>query len=374
VAGRWRGWLGPLALAGYSLSVVLFAAAVPALRRTWSLERFATLALAALGAAAALVALWSLRRRPWRKFLGLVAVAAAAWAVLRFGPNVEAGSERLLEQTHLAQFGPLAVLWTVVLARRLRDGSLYLTALVFVTAVALVDELVQWWIPGRVGALEDIRLDLLAGLVGAGFAALVLHAGVVPLRPGRAGWGVTLRALAPLALLLALFVDLVHVGHAFVLDEAAVEVRSRFDRAGLEARGRRFAPAPPGPWWRDLLLGEDFYLAEARFHHQRRNDLLAQGRRAAAWQEQLVLATLFAPYLDAQPEPARRPPPLGERPERSVLLGQGELTTGPPQLLTGLDRAVLWLLALSLASASALGGELLLGRRLGAGGPASARR
>src|SRR5262249_40728391 len=150
------------------------------------------------------------------------------------------------EQTHLAQYGCLALLWTLVFRRSHGDAALYTTAVLFATGVGLVDELGQWWTPGRVGALEDVRLDFVSALLGAGLAALVLFAGDVPLALTRRGWGRTLRGAGAVVILLGGFVAVVHVGCAIVVDPAGVRFRSRFAEPALLRRSREWTPARDG--------------------------------------------------------------------------------------------------------------------------------
>ncbi len=68
------------------------------------------------------------------------------------------------ERTHFVQYGLLGVLVT----RTLREHTVrqLVVALVFVILVGCVDELIQWWLPNRVGDWRDVGMNTLAGTLG----------------------------------------------------------------------------------------------------------------------------------------------------------------------------------------------------------------
>jgi VanZ family protein len=300
------------------------------------------------------------------KLPALLLVGGMCAGVLRFGPNVPAGPARLHEQTHLVLYGVFGLLACWLLRRRFADGALYLFVLLLAFLVSLLDEGLQAWHPARVGALEDVRLNLMSTLCGVALAALVLLLGRPPLRVGREGLVPVLRLLAIDALVLAAFVDQVHLGHAHSPPGGAVVVRSRFTAPELQARNRSWHKRQEPKGIVDpLRRGPDFYREEASWHHRRRNQALQEQDVETARREQGVLDGLYPAYV-RDVEEARLealPPPQADALRAAASEPLAPATSGPEHLITGLDRTTLWLASLMLASAALFGAELVLVRR-----------
>jgi len=154
------------------------------------------LALAVMGGA---VAVWracgrdAWRRLPWLLISGGVA-ATYAWH-LRHSPE---------EALHFVEYGVLGLLLFRALRHRVADFAVFPAALLLGTAFGMVDECVQWLVPGRFWDLRDVFVDGLA----VGLALVGLAGGLRPpelsRRPGRR----TLRCLCGLAAAMALFLGL----------------------------------------------------------------------------------------------------------------------------------------------------------------------
>lgn len=105
-----------------------------------------------------------------RRALLLAVIVAAYAATMAVLPWPE-------ERVHLVQYGLLAVLVT----RWRRAGSaaqsqgwrLHGVAWVLVAVAGVGDEMIQWWLPDRVGDLRDVALNAWAALLAQGLLVLV---------------------------------------------------------------------------------------------------------------------------------------------------------------------------------------------------------
>ncbi len=291
--------------------------------------------------------LW--RRLPW--LLGAGGVCGAyAWH-LRHAPE---------EALHFIEYGALALLLVAALRHHLADAGLFVVALLLGTLFGVLDEFVQWLVPGRFWDLRDVFVNSLA-------LALALVALVGGMRPPELGRRPTLPSLrwscalaASLALLLGLalsntpartlaLVRLVPalsymVDHGTVMTEYGYLHRlpdggglySRLSWAQLREQDQRRAgevarilDGYPGDddyklFLRDYPPFGDSYTHELRVHLFRRDRFLqrledpelpvAEGRRMAttAWGEERLLQACCAATVAASSYalPAERWEPL----------------------------------------------------------------
>jgi hypothetical protein len=80
------------------------------------------------------------------------------------------------EALHFLEYGFLGLLAFRALSHRIRDVSIYWSAVMLVAVVGTVDEIIQWMTPGRYYDFHDIRFDTLS----AALAQLVLARGMRP--------------------------------------------------------------------------------------------------------------------------------------------------------------------------------------------------
>jgi len=113
--------------------------------------------------ACAALALLATALRHGLKTLLLIAVPLAAMGSLAL--QLPIAEERI----HFLQYGLLGLL--VVKTTRLRSTLQLLAAGLFVIAVGGGDELIQWWLPNRVGDWRDVGINTLAGLLGVAMGA-----------------------------------------------------------------------------------------------------------------------------------------------------------------------------------------------------------
>ncbi len=279
-------------------------------------------AIAVAVAAALVVALTRIRdRRGWR-FAGLAASVGGAMLYARL---VSTGNVLVdvVEHVHFVEYGVVA--WLFYRAWRPRDdGATIIWPLLAGTLTGIVDESVQWFVPGRVGEAHDIFLNVVAVCCGLCFAVSVdppsrfdvpLQRPVV--RPIAYGVSTVLVAFAA-------FFHAVHVGHQLYEPDIGM-FWSHYDAAALLAmsadRAARWRTAPPVQLHR--LSREDQYLSEGLWHVQERNRAWGAGDPFTAWRENLLLERFFAPVLDTSSYAARQPArwPPQQRDETAERLG-----------------------------------------------------
>ena len=189
-----------------------------------------------------------------------------------------------------------------MVARRYHDARRIAFPLLAGITVGLIDEWMQWFVPGRVGELRDIGLNAIAVIAGVGVALAFDRPPRATLSiRGGAARGIT--ALLTVVLVLTVtFVYYAHVGYE-IHDTRLGTFRSRYDAATLRLsaadRARRWRGVPPE--YASRLSREDHYYSEALWHVRERNDAVQAGDYVTAWHEQLILEEYFSPVL-AMPE------------------------------------------------------------------------
>ena len=254
--------------------------------------------VAALGLSAALAsAVYRIRDRRFVRF-GLIAIAivvAVAYSLWNTTPSAERNA---VERFHFLQYGLIAFLFYRAW-RPLQDAGVIVLPLLAGLIVSAAEEWLQWFIPNRVGEINDVLLNLVAIVCG-----LLFSLGVDPPKELRLAIAAdTKRRIAGLAIAalgaVAIFLHIVHLGYV-VKDGEIGEFPSRFSPARLTAlqadRTARWAVTPPS---RTLvrLSREDQYLTEGMEHVRERNELWAAGNIRGAWLENRILEKYYAPVL-----------------------------------------------------------------------------
>ena len=198
-------------------------------------------------------------------------------------------------------------------------------------AVGTLEEWLQWFIPGRVGDMRDVFLNIVAIVCGLLFSVGVdpPDAGAFRLRPG------SLRRIgvvaAAVTLLFATFVYSVHLG--VEIRDPEREVRSRYDAATLvrisQDRLVEWKDQPPIERPRSRSR-EDQYMSEGLLHVHERNRRWEAGDMAAAWSENLILEKYYAPVLDTPSYISRTGHrwPAEQRADAEQRLGVGTFCDG----------------------------------------------
>ena len=202
--------------------------------------RYATVVATAVAltiGAALVVAVVRIRDRRMLRYGAIVAALALGTAYSLWNaqgiPEVDA-----VERVHFVEYGLITLLFYRVW--RLRgDASMFVLPLLAGIAVGTLEEWLQWFIPGRVGDMRDVFLNVTAIVCGLLFSVGVdpPDAAAFELRPG------SLRRIgvvaSVVAVLFALFVHSVHLG-VETSDPEAGRFRSQL-RCGDPAQHR------PGP-------------------------------------------------------------------------------------------------------------------------------
>jgi VanZ family protein len=282
-----------------------------------------TTAVALSVGGALLVALVRIRDRRVLRYGAIVAAMALGTAYALWNaqgiPEVDA-----VERVHFVEYGLITLLFYRVWRPR-GDASMFVLPMLAGIAVGTLEEWLQWFIPGRVGDMRDVFLNVAAIVCGLLFSVGVdpPDAGAFELRPG------SLRRIGVIAgavtLLFASFVYSVHLG-VETSDAEAGMFRSRYDASTLLTIGRdRLA------FWKDhppierphSRSREDQYMSEGLLHVQERNRRWEAGDIRAAWSENLILEKYYAPVLDTPSYISRtghRWPP-GQRADAEQRLG-----------------------------------------------------
>ena len=253
----------------------------------------AVMLLAALVAAALRI-----REHRARRYSSILAaiVVAAIYSSLNAGENPESNA---VERFHFLEYGLITFLFYRAW-RPLGDVSIILMPVLAGLIVGTVEEWLQWFIPNRVGELNDVFLNLAAIVSG-----LLFSIGVEPpqrfaseLGPGSRGRVFRLATAAVLSL--GLFFHVLHLGHE-ITDPGIGSFTSRYSPGRItalqEEKAREWATAPP-PLVLRRFSREDQYLSEGLAHVRWRNRWWDAGDFSAAWRENLILEKYFVPVLD----------------------------------------------------------------------------
>lgn len=254
----------------------------------------------AVAAAAVVVAIGAARRirRGWPWRVSLLAVAAAVAVVFTRLTGSPVPAVAAVEHFHFVQYGVITGLFY-----RAWRGRADMTSLVWPMAAALVfgtlEELWQWFLPARVGEIDDVLLNVVAIACG-----LLVSVSLAPLNATcraviRHGWWRSAGALAAVLLVVGAFTVTVHVGSR-IEDADIGSFMSRYAREDLArlsgARAAFWAVDPP--LVRRTLAREDQYRSEGEAHVRARNAAWDAGDINTAWRENLILERYYAPVLD----------------------------------------------------------------------------
>lgn len=226
----------------------------------------------------------------------LAAIALAFGLALLVGYLERTGDTNVdvVEAFHFVEFGALTCLvaWAVA---PLASGHACVWGAAGSIAVGALDEWTQWFVPNRTGEIRDVGIDAVAAVCGV-LLAVALDIG------GRTKWRRIVRPLAVAGavtiLLAAGCFAVIHLG-SVVQDAEAGTFRTRFAGPALIAfgqeRARRWGRGPIPE--QGLFTEEDQYLSEALWHVRRRNRAVEAADVVAAWREERILETYFAPIL-----------------------------------------------------------------------------
>jgi hypothetical protein len=256
--------------------------------------------------AAVLAALLRIRERRLVRYGAIAAalVIGGAYSAAIATDNAQANA---VERFHFIEYGLVTFLFYRAWRPR-GDLSVILLPVLAGLLVGTFEEWFQWFLPVRVGEMRDVFLNLVAIICGLLFAL-----SVDPPARFTPGWHPGSRTriglfAAAVIIAFASFVHSVHLGYR-IADPSSGTFVSRYDAPTLAAlaRERESAWASQPPVVRRLSR-EDQYLSEGILHVQERNRRWAAGDALAAWHENLILETYYAPVLlTTYPEPGGAP-------------------------------------------------------------------
>jgi len=232
-----------------------------------------------------------------------IALMAAALGVgLAYTSVMSTGDPTIdaVERVHFIEYGLIAVLFYRVW-RSAGDLSSVTLPLLCGFIVGTLDEWLQWFIPYRVGEMQDVFLNLTALACGVLF-------GIALEPPPAWSWRVTQRArgrlgiaAAMVVLVFAGFVNSVHLGYVHDVDGIGrFKSQHTLDALNTLQTDRSVLWRTDPPIGIRRLSREDQYLDEALWHVRERNRRWEAGDAYAAWHENLILERFFVPVLDSR--------------------------------------------------------------------------
>ncbi len=263
----------------------------------------ATLGIALLGSVSA-----ALRRpdsRTWSRWLWMV-VALVALGIQLLGFRTSSLQVDIVEKVHIVQYGLLAFLAATALSRSAADRRRLGIEQIWLpiclgTWVGVADESVQGFFQLRTGDIRDVGLNVLASLTGTCFAVAVGRWTWLELRPRpsdrpRLAWITSLAVSA-----VALFFYHAHLGYV-IRDPELGQFHSWFNAQRLVelTEQRRAVWRVDPPTGLKAWAKQDYYLTEAAWHANHRNERFQAADYTSAWQANRILEKHYEPFLDLE--------------------------------------------------------------------------
>ena len=253
--------------------------------------------------------IWVAARRPesrtWSRGIWLV-VALVALGVQLLGFRTSSLQVDIVEKVHIVQYGLLAFLAGTALGRARLDGRKLGIQQVWIpvclgTVVGVADESVQGFFQLRTGDIRDVGLNTLASLTGMCFSVAVGRWQRLELRPlpserPRLAWMTALVLSA-----VALFFYHGHLGYV-IRDPELGRFHSWFsvEQLGELTEKRRAVWKVDPPTGLKAWAKQDYYLTEAAWHANHRNERFHAEDYTLAWQANRILEKHYDPFLDLE--------------------------------------------------------------------------
>jgi hypothetical protein len=259
--------------------------------------KFVAAAIAIIIGGAVVVALVRIRDRRGFRYSMIAAALAlgTSYAMWNAQGLVEIDT---VERFHFVEYGLVSLLFYRAF-RPAADLSLIVLPILAGLIVGTLEEWLQWFIPGRIGDMRDVILNLAAIVCGLLFSIGVDPAGRFAWSLRRSSRGRVAAMGATAVMVFAAFLHTVHLGGE-INDPEVGRFRSRYDAASLLAlardRGDRWRTAPPlkTP---PSLSREDQYLSEGLLHVTERNNRWRVGDYPSSWFENLIIEKYYPPLL-----------------------------------------------------------------------------
>jgi hypothetical protein len=322
--------------------------------------QFVSIVGGAIGALALTAIVAALLRIRERRALRYGAIAAAIAGALAYSLAEATGNPDVdvVQRFHFVEYGLITYLFYRAW-RPLDDPAIFVLPLLAGLLVGTADEWLQWFIPNRVGEMADVFLNGVALACGLLFSLGADPPSTFAARPKPESWHRIGRLGAAVVVGFALFFHIVHLGHE-VTDDEIGRFKSRYSRQTLQAlavQKQEEWSTRPLPLVLQRVSREDQYMTEGVTHVQKRNEHLAANDLAAAWKENRILESYYAPVLDTPSYVSR----TGHRwsPEQRADVRSRAGTTGPLYVSTANPYPIFawppaWLWAGTLVSAAAV--------------------
>ena len=251
-----------------------------------------------LVATALVAALARIRERRAQRYAAMAASLAGAIAFARWHATGRAEVD-VVELFHFVEYGLITLLFYRAW-KAAADGSAVVLPVLAGLLVGTCEEWLQWFIPGRVGEMNDVFLNLAAILCGLVFSLAADPPGRLTLALPPPSLRRIARFTALAVVVFAMFFATVHLGHE-VVDEAIGSFTSRYSKPRLEqlaTEKRDEWRVHPLPLELHRVSREDQYMSEGVVHVQERNEAWAEGDVVTAWRENAILEKYYAPVLD----------------------------------------------------------------------------
>jgi len=171
---EWLSWLSlAIWIAVIYLTIPFVRLGTGFVKSTWGSETFTYVIALVLILATLAVLVWLMRKRALSpgRFAWMLAIAGI-FVALTFG--LKSGTPE--EAIHLLEYGVLSILAYRAFSHRIGDYSIYIAATLLGTLIGMVDEAIQWLVPGRYFGLHDIAINLTAVTL----VQLAIAAGIRP--------------------------------------------------------------------------------------------------------------------------------------------------------------------------------------------------
>jgi hypothetical protein len=307
-------------------------------------------------AVALALALIRIRDRRLRRY-GCIAAAAIVAGVYASATSSADAQVAAVERFHFIEYGLLTFLFYRAW-RRLDDIGVAFVPIVAAMLTATVEEWFQWFIPGRVGTVQDVLLNWVAIVCGLLFSLGLDPPANLTRFPGRDTLRHTRRIAVLCILVFALFFQTVHVGYV-IADEDLGSFTSIYTKEALTeaARERSLRWRGGAPPLKTQLAREDQYRTEGIQHVQERNRAWDRGDVVAAWHENVILERYYEPVLGTGHRWPSEQRQDAEARASSYAVRQGYVSRAYPYEVHAWPPSIYWAVV-----AAALAGVLVLTR------------
>lgn len=202
---EWLSWLSlAIWIAVIYLTIPFVRLGTGFVKSTWGSETFTYVIALVLILATLAVLVWLMRKRALSpgRFAWMLAIAGI-FIALTFG--LKSGTPE--EAIHLLEYGVLSILAYRAFSHRIGDYSIYIAATLLGTLTGMVDEAIQWLVPGRYFGLHDIAINLTA----VALVQLAIAAGIRPAIIAHRPTSASLRRICRLGAMTAGLLGLFHL-------------------------------------------------------------------------------------------------------------------------------------------------------------------